>query len=328
MLRLQSNAGMLGRAVSAFREGLFLSTKLTVGVFTPSVLLSLARRLGRLEEYGIDADPVPVASSPAQFRALLAGELDVAFTSPDNVVAYRFCPDNPLGATADVTVVSAIDRGMGLGLYARPGLRADRLRGAVVAVDVPTSGFALAMYALTESLGIGRDEYELVAMGSTPKRLSALLVGECDATMLNAGNELLAEDAGCVRLAGVAEVCAPYLGTVLSITGTSDAGSARRLAAALRATAGDVCSGTVDDAAVAEARSVLGLPSELAHRYVERLKDPVDGLVVGTDVDLAAMETVVALRRRYLPQIVDGADLLAAALDPDSGLIATRPALP
>lgn len=61
-------------------------------------------------------------------------------------------------------------------------------------VSAPT-----AFYSLATSLGISRDEYELVALGSTPKRLQALLRGECDATMLNAGNELVAEEAGCVR---------------------------------------------------------------------------------------------------------------------------------
>ena len=58
-----------------------------------------------------------MSSSPAQFRSLLDGELDVALTSPDNVLAYRFDPGNPLGQVADVRIVSAIDRGMGLGLW-------------------------------------------------------------------------------------------------------------------------------------------------------------------------------------------------------------------
>lgn len=306
-----------------------MSTKLVVGAFTPSVLLAVARRLGRLEEHGIDVEEVLVPSSPAQFRALLNDELDVAFTSPDNVVAYRFCPDNPLGATADVTVVSAVDRGLGLGLYGRPGLDSpDQLRGAVLGVDVPTSGFALAMYALTDSLGVGRDEYKLVAMGSTPKRLAALLAGDCDATMLNAGNELLAEQAGCIRLAAVADVCSPYLGTVLSIAGTKQLVAARKLAAALGQAAEEIQSGREDEAVLQEAESVLALPHALAERYVKRLKDSEEGLVSGDEPDREALTTVVALRRKYLPSLVDGVDVLSRALDPDSGLIAARAARP
>jgi ABC-type nitrate/sulfonate/bicarbonate transport system substrate-binding protein len=225
-----------------------MGTKLVAGAFTPSVLLSVARRSGRLEEVDLEVEEVPVQSSPAQFRSLLAGELDVAFTSPDNVLAYRFSSGNPLGAVADVSIVSTLDRGMGLALYGRPHLESpEQLRGAVLGVDVPTSGFALAMYALVESLGLGRDDYELVSLGSTPKRAQALVAGECDATMLNAGNELGAEEAGCTRLASAADVCAPYVGTVLSITGDRLLEPTSRLARALRTTADDICSGRVEE---------------------------------------------------------------------------------
>jgi len=207
---------------------------IVVGSFTPSVLLDVAASTGRLAEHDLVVTEVPVGSSPGQFRSLLTGELDVALTSPDNVLAYRFSPANPLGALLDARILGAVDRGLGLGLYAAPGRSAADLRGATVGVDVPTSGFALAMYALGDSLGLSRDDYDLVALGSTPMRLAALLAGECTATMLNAGNELAAEAAGCVRLAGVSEVCGPYLGTVVAVTGDAHVAAGSRLSAADR----------------------------------------------------------------------------------------------
>jgi ABC-type nitrate/sulfonate/bicarbonate transport system substrate-binding protein len=300
-----------------------MSAHLVVGAFTPSVLLSVARRTGRLDERGLDVDEVPVASSPGQFRSLLDGEIDVAFTSPDNVLAYRFGPTNPLGALADVSIVSTVDRGTGLALYGRPGFGGpDQLRGAVVGVDVPTSGFALAMYSLGDSLGVAREEYELVALGSTPRRLEALLAGDCDATMLNAGNELLAEQAGAVLLARVADVCAPYVGTVLCVDGDRRLADARELAAALRITARDLWEGRVDEVAASEAEQRLGLPPELAVRYVDRLKGEDEGLIRAEEPDLAGLATIVGLRRAHLP-VPDGAvDVLASALEPSSGLLA------
>ncbi len=133
--------------------------RLVAGTFSPSVLLDVARRTGRLADAGLSVAEVPVASSPGQFRSLVDGEIDVAFTSPDNVLAYRFSPANPLGGVLDVGIVSGIDRGLGLALYGRPGFAGPgQLRGARVGVDVPVSGFALAMYALTESLGVRRGE--------------------------------------------------------------------------------------------------------------------------------------------------------------------------
>ena len=290
--------------------------RLIAGTFSPSVLLDVARSTGRLADAGLEVVEAPVASSPGQFRSLVDGEIDVAFTSPDNVLAYRFSPRNPLGGVLDVGIVNGIDRGLGLALYGRPGFDgAERIRGARVGVDVPVSGFALAMYALTETLGVPRGGYELLALGSTPRRLTALLAGECDVTMLNAGNELLAEEAGCVRLASVADVCAPYLGTVTAISGPGPLAEARALGDALAATIDDVRSGSVDDVAVTQAAARLDVSPAVARRYVERLRDDREGLLPGAAVDPEALETVAALRRRFLPEVVDGVDVLARPLD-------------
>jgi hypothetical protein len=147
------------------------------------------------------------------------------------------------------------------------------------------------MYAILDSLGIA--DYELVALGSTPKRLRALLAGECAATMLNAGNELHAEAAG-FRVLGRAPQ--PYLGTVL-VARTEPPG----LAAALTGTAAAIVAGELDDVVTAEAESALDLPPELARRYLERLRSPTEGLVPDGVADPAAMATIARLRATYRP---------------------------
>ena len=297
---------------------------IVVGSFTPSVLLEVARRTGRLAGQGLEVSEVAVVSSPAQFRALLDDELHVALTSPDNVLAYRFNPRNPLGELADARIVAAIDRGLGLGLYGRPGTTAADLVGAQVGVDVGTSGFALALYALAESLGVAREQYDLVALGSTPRRLEALLAGDCTATMLNAGNELVAEQHGCVRLATAAEQLSPYLGTVVAVAGTERLDAARQLSAALLDTASEIAAGRLGAETAAAAAFRLGLDDGLAQRYVERLRDPRDGLVPDGVVDRGALETLVRLRTTYLPSPQPGGgDVLDAALHQDSGLVQT-----
>ena len=120
-----------------------MTAELVVGAFTPSVLLDLARSTGRLDRAGIVVRTVPVASSPAQFRDLIGGGQDVALTSPDNALAYRFSPSNPLGAVADVRIVAAVDRGLGLGLYLRPGLDPAELRGGRLEVGREGGTFVL-----------------------------------------------------------------------------------------------------------------------------------------------------------------------------------------
>jgi ABC-type nitrate/sulfonate/bicarbonate transport system substrate-binding protein len=299
---MQSVAHMLGDVPETIQ----------LGTFTPSVLLRVARRTGRLAAAGLEVVESPVPSSPAQFAALLDGSLDAVLTSPDNVLAYRYSPVNPLGRTADVRILAAVDRGMGLALYSRD---AD-LAGATFGVDVPGSGFAFAMYALAESLGLARDDYRVVALGSTPKRLTALLAGECAATMLNAGNELHAEEAGFRALARASAVCGPYLGTVLAALRPVNAA----LAGVLTGTAAAIVAGEFGKDVLEEACAALDLPPSLAARYLARLKDPAEGLVPDGVLDPASIRVLVGLRRRYGPEL-DG-DPLAAALDPGDGLIA------
>jgi ABC-type nitrate/sulfonate/bicarbonate transport system substrate-binding protein len=296
---------------------------MTLGTFTPSVLLRVARRTGQLADDGLDVTEAAVPSSPAQFEALLDGSLHAVLTSPDNVLAYRYSPTNPLRRTADARIVAAVDAGMGLGLYARR--TPEDLRGARFGVDVPTSGFAFAMYALAEDLGLARTDYDLVTLGSTPKRLAALLAGECEATMLNAGNELHAEAAGLQPLATAAGSLSPYLGTVLAVVGEAHLDVADRLAVVLIRTACSIADGRLDDEVVTEAGDALGLEGPLARRYLDRLKDPREGLVTDGAADPAAIRTLVDLRRRYRPEPVEGAggtDVFAPALEPGSGLVA------
>lgn len=302
--------------------------ELVVGTFTPSVLLAVAARSGRLAAVDLNVREEAVTSSPGQFRSLLAGDLDVAHTSPDNAVAYRFDPTNPLGRVADVRVLATLDRGLGLGLYARPGLAPEEASEEwVFGVDVPSSGFALALFALAERRGVRRPAVRVATLGSTPNRLRALLAGECDATMLNAGNELVAEAAGCRRLGSVSEVAAPYVGTVVCVAGEGRLEAGRRLSAALHRATQDVLAGRVDDLAAELAAELLGLDDTLAAQYVERLKDPAQGLIPTTGCDLEGLASVVRLRQRYLPAQVDGHDVLAGALEEGSGLVDAKPRL-
>jgi hypothetical protein len=293
-------------------------TPLVLGTFSPSVLLRVARRSGVLDRCGLAVQERAVHSSPAQFAALADGSLDAALTSPDNVIAYRFLPGNPLGGTRDVRIVAAVDRGLGLALYASagtPGVAA--LRGKVVGVDVAASGFAFALFEILGRAALGSSDYQVAELGSTPKRLEALLEGRCAATMLNAGNDLKADDAGLVRLADVTSVASPYLGTVLAVQGDPSP-AVRSLAAALLEAADGIRDGTFREAAAREA-AATGLAPHLAERYVERLLDPDHGLVPGGSADRESLSAVVDLRRRHVsPQV---AALLERADDPASGVV-------
>jgi len=272
--------------------------QIRVGAFTPSVLLDVARSAGRLGD--LDVVESAVASSPAQFASLDEGSLDAVFTSPDNGIAYRFLARNPLGRLLDVEFVAGIDRGLGLALGLRPGLDAPTA-GMRFGVDVPNSGFAFVGYALLARAGLQPGDYEVVTLGSTPKRVAALLAGECDSTILGAGNDLRAR-AGGATIVGSSADLGPYLGTVLARLGSSAAGEdVRQLGAVLSETAADIVNGSLAAAAADSAERILGLSPELALEHVATMADPGIGLVTDGRIDRESLQTLVELRGRFLP---------------------------
>jgi ABC-type nitrate/sulfonate/bicarbonate transport system substrate-binding protein len=228
--------------------------------------------------------------------------LDAVFTSPDNVLAYRFLPSNPLHELLDVEIVAGLDRGLGLCVGARPGIMgASELSGTRFGVDVPNSGFAFVGYELLARHGVPRDSYEVVTLGSTPKRAAALLTDGCDATVLNAGNELRARTNGCALLASATEL-GPYLGTVVArLRDGAASGAVDRLVATLIDVADGIRDGRLLGEATSSAVTILGLEPELAAEHVAVLRDPRQGLIPGGTVDEASLATLVDLRRTYLP---------------------------
>jgi ABC-type nitrate/sulfonate/bicarbonate transport system substrate-binding protein len=277
---------------------------LHVGTFTRSLLLDLARSTGRLERAGLDVLETQVVSSPAQFAALETGELDIVMTSPDNVLAYRFLTRNPLGRNLPVEIVAAIDRGLGLSLCVAPSVTdVAAVRGGSVAVDVPESGFAFVAFALLDAGGLEPGDYTVESLGSTPRRAAALIEDRCLATVLNAGNELRAEGAGCRIVSRVADV-GPYLGTVVAAIESSDPhvrDVRLRFVDVLLETSQEILDGQRETEVVEAAMRLLDLDAAEARAHLDCLLDPVRGLIPGGAVDEASIGTLIDLRRRYRP---------------------------
>jgi ABC-type nitrate/sulfonate/bicarbonate transport system substrate-binding protein len=275
-----------------------MTQTLRLGIFSANVVANWAQEHGILADHGLVVEQLPVASSPAQFASLMAGEYDAVLTSPDNVATYVLNEHNPLGRRLDLQILRAVDRGGRLSLVGAPGIgRVADLAGRRFAVDVPTSGFAYVGFALLRRAGLeaGHD-YEVVTAGATPKRRQLLADGAFEATLLNAGHEARAVRAGAHVLGVVSDVVRPYLGSVLATRADVDTPAVRALLAAW------------DDAERAvlapERRAdVLALlctqpdtDPETAEQMYETLLDPLHGVCAGGEVEPEALEAVLRLR--------------------------------
>lgn len=279
-----------------------MTRQLTVGTFTPSFLIALARRDGRFADADLDVIEASVTSSPQQFRSLSQGDYDVVFTNTDNVIAYQFLLDNPLKELLSLRVFAGIDRGLGLGLYR--GARVDpATRAGRLGVDVAISGFAFVAYEILARQGFSLDEMTIENLGATPRRAQALIEGTCDYTILNAGNEFRAVKEGCVLVEPVTAI-GPYLGTVLAAMRTDDGeavAAQNRFRNVLDATIMSVLSGFRDADVLAAVQALLALNDDDARLHLRAIKDLSTGLVPGVGVDVASLTTVLSLRKRHRP---------------------------
>jgi ABC-type nitrate/sulfonate/bicarbonate transport system substrate-binding protein len=275
-----------------------MTQKLRLGIFSANVVVDWAQTHGVFADHGLDVEQVPVASSPAQFASLTAGEYDAVLTSPDNVATYVLNEGNPLGRRLDLQILRAVDRGGRLSLVGAPTIdRVDALAGRRFAVDVPTSGFAYVGFALLRRTGLeaGRD-YDVVTAGATPRRRQLLMAGEFDATLLNAGHEARAVRAGAHVLGVVSDVVRPYLGTVLATRADVDTPALRALLAAWDDAERAVLApeNRADVTALLSAQP--DTDDDIAAQMYETLLDPLHGLCAGGEVDPTAFEAVLRLR--------------------------------
>jgi len=287
------------------------SRSITVGQFSASPVLAAASALGLDARQDLQIVTSRVPSSPGQFASLRDGEIDVAVTSPDNVLLYATTDRNPLGERLDVRMVRAIDRGLGLTLVTDPAVSAvEQFRGAALGVDVIRSGFALLLFTMLDRLGVDRAEVTFPERGSTPKRLESLIAGEIDGTILNAESRVGALGAGMRPWSTSTDVSENYLGTVLAVP----AGIDPDLASAVTRM-WDEATGWLLESSEADVIECLATTSPVLGNadYVRLIRDPAFGLLLDPQVPIADLQVLTDIRRScgaYAPGDEDLAGLV------------------
>ena len=277
-----------------------------LGGFYRSLPMLAAERNGIFAAHDVDVDFGQVKSSIQQSEFLADGRYDVVQTSPDNTANYRLNDHNPIDQRVDAQGFIGLDYGMRLIVVAAPEIEsiAD-LRGKVVSVDAPASGFAYVIYKILGAHGLSAGEdYEVVSHGGVYDRFVAMVVNRenIQATLMSGGFETRAESQGFRLLDSVLDIADPYLGVW--------AAARREWLQANRALVVDFVrayrEGTdwVFDPANREAcLSMLEeLPNtsrELAEKLYAIQLEPGVGNVPDASIDPAGVRSVLALRQEF-----------------------------
>jgi ABC-type nitrate/sulfonate/bicarbonate transport system substrate-binding protein len=170
----------------------------------PMALLAQARDV----HCGLTVEYMRTKSSDQQFQQLTDGTVDAVVTAIDNVVEW-----NRQAPEADFRVYAQMESTTQLTLFGRHGIAGlDSLRGRNLLVDAPANGFAVALLALLDTVGMSGTDCTFVPAGGVTERLDALLAGDGDATLLGPPFDQVAAQAGCPKLASVNETWPQFPG--------------------------------------------------------------------------------------------------------------------
>ena len=172
-------------------------------------LQNLPIYIGKMQGFfatqGLDIEITYTAGSLPQLAGLAGGAYHLIQTAPDNVINID---NNPaafgLDPAAAPHVIMVLGGSVGpLSVYAQPTITAvDHLRGTILGVDNPTSGFALVLQDILVRSGLLLErDYTFTVSGGTSSRLDALKSGSVAATILYTPFDMQAAQAGFTSLA-------------------------------------------------------------------------------------------------------------------------------
>ncbi len=163
---------------------------LRIGLFNKDAVILAAQEKGFLKNENIRVEINTVTDSPTLLRNLISGRYDVILNNADNVIAWA----EGQGADPqpnDFIIFLGGSQGVKQRLAVDPAIKDyGDIRGKVLAVDAPTTGFAIIMIAILKKNGLELNrDYTFKAFGNSNARADAIKRGEAVGAMMGLGDE-------------------------------------------------------------------------------------------------------------------------------------------
>lgn len=159
----------------------------------------IAEEKGFLANEGMKLDWTEVRSTPDMLRFLSTGAVDVVINVPNMTVTG-------VEKGADVIIVSGIMDKVTASLIAKPGIHSVKeLKGKIVASSGLNDITAIGLKRTFRAHGMSDKEWDLVVVGGSRDRFSALMSGAVDAAALAQPFDIQAEEKGYNNVAPQSE---------------------------------------------------------------------------------------------------------------------------
>jgi ABC-type nitrate/sulfonate/bicarbonate transport system substrate-binding protein len=161
-----------------------------IGLFNKDAAILAAQEKDFLTAENIRVEINTVTDSPTLLRNLISGRYDLILNNADNVIAWA----EGQGADPqknDFVIFMGGSQGVKQRLVVHPNIKNyGDLKGKVLAVDAPTTGFAIIMIAILRKNGLELNrDYTFKAFGNTTKRAEAMSRGEASGAMMGMSDE-------------------------------------------------------------------------------------------------------------------------------------------
>lgn len=266
------------------------------------IWVGIAKGFFAKQNLNVTAEITP--NSIYQFAHLASGDLDIAITAMDNVVAYDEGQGAPeVQSPGDFVAFMGGDNGQ-LTLWARPDIHTyGDLKGTTLAVDAVQTGYTFVLRRILETVGLSEGDYKLEAAGGTPKRYAALTSSaQYSAAILAPPFDLEADAKGYHKLATALDIVGHYQAYI---------GVARRAwieknpDVLTRYIRGYLASlrWLYEERNKKETITILtkqgNIPAEVAPLTYSEVVDRENGIVPNGAIDIAGVRTILELRSKY-----------------------------
>lgn len=161
-----------------------------IGTFNRDAVLITAGEKGFFQAEKIRVETNIVTDSPTLLRNLISGRYDLILNNADNVIAWA----EGQGADPrpnDFLIFLGGSQGVRQKLVVLPDINGfGDLKGKILAVDAPTTGYAIIAVAILKKYGLELNrDYTFKAFGNTTKRAEAMSRGEASAAMMGLSDD-------------------------------------------------------------------------------------------------------------------------------------------
>jgi ABC-type nitrate/sulfonate/bicarbonate transport system substrate-binding protein len=240
--------------------------------------------------------------SKEQMQDIMAGKYQFASTAFDNIVAYTEGQGTDKFADYDVVAIAGVHSGMNT-LVARPEIKKySDLKGKVVAVDSPTSGYATVLYQIVkDKAGLEKDkDYTTLSVGGTGARVKSLKDGTGHVAMISSPSDMQLKDEGFTILGDAATEIGEFQGSAYAVRKSYAKDHPKEVDAFLRGIVAATDYFFSDKAGTVEVLKsrIKGLSDADAGKLYDRLTGP-GGLNKRATLNTKGIETVLKLRTLY-----------------------------